>query len=861
MIDSPLSFDTMTIQDGHRQIFPTISLGNKLANCDRQTQKLITLQITSWVGLTGSIIGWHLLQASPAKAQVTSDGTVGTQVNTVDNVTEIGGGTQANSNLFHSFQDFSLETGDTAFFNNAPEVNNIIGRVTGGNISNIDGLIKANGNANLVLINPRGINFGANAQLDIGGSFLGSTADQILFADGTAFSATDTQVEPMLTVSVPVGLQLGQNSGKINVTGNGHDLRVADPLFSPIIFGEQLGLRVKSNQTLALVGAGITLDGGTIAATGGRIELGSVADGFVDLDFDSSSLSLGYENITAWDNIQLRSQALVDVSGTTVISGGSIQVQGKQLALDSGSLFLVQNLAEQGAGDINISTSESVTVSGTSPDSTIRSSLTNETLGLGEGGGVKISTGQLTVDNGATIVAKTLFPGIATGGNLEIAASESIQVIGASSINPTVTSSIVAASFGAGNGGNNNITTNSLSARAGGTIAATAFNTGSGGDISITANSIELVGIEPNVFAPTAITASTFGSGNAGNLTIDTATLSLFSGGRVDASTAAIGNAGSLAITATDSITISGTVPGSLNPSLIIASANVLDPAFRSVFRLPDIPSGDSGNVTITTSQLEINAGGQLTVRNDGTGNAGILKVVADEISVSNEGGISAVANQSGVGGNLNLSADNIFLDDNSFVSAQAIGQGNGGNIMIGTDNLVLLDSSNLIANANEGTGGNIEIDTQGLFICNTCQITVSSRLGVDGVIDINTLQPNSQFELLDLPQQPTQIKETVVVACPSNSGDSISKLTITGRGGLPRRPQETLSSESIIPFESADSQSKESSKPTDNHISLLPPPAQSWYRDNDGTVILSARPAATAIDNSPQTSLDCSLN
>ncbi|MEO1672636.1 MAG: filamentous hemagglutinin N-terminal domain-containing protein, partial [Cyanobacteria bacterium J06631_2] len=161
----------------------------------------------------GTVICLH---TSSLLAQVTSDGTVNTQVNQNGNVAEITGGETRGDNLFHSFQDFSVGTGNEAFFDNANDISNIFSRVTGGRISDIDGAIRANGSANLFLINPAGIIFGENASLSIGGSFLGTTADSILFEDGE-FNATDLDNPPLLTVNAPIGLSFRDNPASIKV--------------------------------------------------------------------------------------------------------------------------------------------------------------------------------------------------------------------------------------------------------------------------------------------------------------------------------------------------------------------------------------------------------------------------------------------------------------------------------------------------------------------------------------------------------------------------------------------------------------------------------------------------------------------
>jgi filamentous hemagglutinin family protein len=394
-----------------------------------------------------------IFASSLAQAQISPDGTLPTSVNQVNNSFEITGGTQAGSNLFHSFREFSVPTGSEAFFKNNANTNsivNIINRVTGGSISNIDGLIKENYGANLILINPSGINFGHNAQLNIGGSFLGSTANTIKFADGTEFSATNIQNSPLLTISVPVGLQFGQNPAAINVQGQGHNLAVESQIFSPFTRGDTTGLKVQPGQTLALVGGDITLDGGVLVTEGGRIELGSVGgNSFVNLAANSGQVwSLGYTGVPSFKDIDMRSRAITDTSG---VGSGSIQLQGRNITLQDGSAVLIQTQGTQSAGNINVNASESLKLIGTTPDGQISTNIFTETIGDGKSGDINITTPRLVVQDGAVISAATYTP--APGGNISVNAAESLEVIGYSSVNPNRFSTISAATYGAGNAG------------------------------------------------------------------------------------------------------------------------------------------------------------------------------------------------------------------------------------------------------------------------------------------------------------------------------------------------------------------------------------------------------------------------
>ena len=181
------------------------------------------LQMSRFALLLPSLVLLGLLRSETAQAQVSADGTLSTTVTSADQRNfVIENGDRAGGNLFHSFREFSIPTGGSAYFNNAATVQNIFARITGGNVSNIDGLIRANGAANLFLLNPSGILFGSNARLDVGGSFIGTTASTIKFADGAGFSATNPTGTTLLTISTPIGLQMGNSPGTITVQGTGH---------------------------------------------------------------------------------------------------------------------------------------------------------------------------------------------------------------------------------------------------------------------------------------------------------------------------------------------------------------------------------------------------------------------------------------------------------------------------------------------------------------------------------------------------------------------------------------------------------------------------------------------------------------
>ena len=597
-----------------------------------------------------------------AIAQIAEDGTLSTTVTTSDNLNfEIDNGSRVGNNLFHSFREFSIPTDGVASFNNANDIVNIFSRVTGGNISNIDGIIRASGAANLFLINRAGIVFGPNASLDIGGSFFASTADSIIFSDDIIFSGTDTETPPLLTINTPIGLQLGANPGAI-------------------VNQSSSGLRVRGN-TVGFIGGEITFTEGQIRAPEGRVELFAGANGIVPIIDVNGQLALEQQpsvgelrDITIQDDSQIRNEG---------DGGGAIQAQGRQIFILNGSRLRVRNEGDVAGGDIVIIGSEQVEISGESEEraSQIRSEAIEEATA--HGSNIIIETDRFLVLDGAQIRARTF--GAGDGGNITFTANY-IEISGISSFEgfSEIRSE---AEEGTGNGGDINITTNDLLIDDGGFLATETEAQGNGGNLTIIATGdIILQGEDADGFPSFIVTESEdSATGDGGNLTIRADRLFLMDGAQFDTDTEFSGESGSIDIQASE-ISLTGFSSRGFASNITIE----VDDSATSEAR------GDT--ITIVTDRLVLRDGADISSETEAGGDAGDINITAGEIDLSGaiespRGQVTNInagvnGNVAGSGGNINLNVGNLKLVDGATVRSATEGSGNSGTVNINAQNI-----------------------------------------------------------------------------------------------------------------------------------------------------------------------------
>ncbi|MBD3886687.1 filamentous hemagglutinin N-terminal domain-containing protein [Phormidium tenue FACHB-886] len=763
---------------------------------------------------------WITLATLPIQAQVTPDQTLPSPstANLNGNQFAITGGTRAGTNLFHSFREFSVPTGGAASFQQVdPAITNIITRVTGVSASRIDGAIEALqaggqvSSANLFLINPNGILFGANASLNLGGSFLATTGDRLNFADGTQFRADGTQSSPLLTISAPVGLQFGVTPGAI-VNHSRHNLRFSNDLLNDAIAG---GLQVPRDQTLALVGGDVRLPGGVLVAEGGRIELGAIGNSsqaLVRLTSDDRGWRLGYENINSFQNLQFSQGANVSVSGS---GGGSVQIQGDQIDL-TGQSFITSVTR----GDSN---GELIHIRADRLDVGDRSLIRSFTQGAGVGSNVVVAVDRLNIESGGQIAVNTNASG--NSGNIQINATDAITLDGGDDVRGGTLFGTglfsQARSQASGNGGQLEISTRTLNIREGAQVNAPTFGAGDGGSIRIHAASIDLVGTARDeageiIYTPPPQAQRPYpsglftgtrnrASGNGGLLQIETERLSLRDGAAIKTNTEGSGNSGSLNIHATEQIEVIGRVSNSSLPSFILTAsggvAGIDDSGVNDA-------TGRSGTLRIRTRDLRVEDGGAIAVSSSNpneqvAAGAGNLRIRASTVSLATQGRLLADT-ASGDGGNIRLSLDHfLLLRNDSQISTTAGTEqtgGNGGDISIQANFIAAPAAANsdITANAFTGTGGNINVTAQGILgiqprsqQTELSDITASSTFGRSGTIEIDAAEVDPKRALISLPTDFFSARLDQRCQMGSGGAGSFSRFVYTGQGGLSPSPQE----------------------------------------------------------------------
>ena len=609
--------------------------------------------------------------------QTPGAGSLNTQVNHVGNVYEITHGTQAGSNLFHSFDSFSIATAETARFqttNLVPDgtIGNILGRVTGGNASSLFGTVDSNSyypNANLFLVNPNGILFGPGAQINVGGMAAFTTGKYLqLEGAGTNGIFYADPMQPSLLTSAPVAAFgfLGSNPAAISVQGSVLSVQTGQSL--ALVGGNHEFTYTNPDTGLqASVPDGVTMTGGSLSAPNGKINIVSVASaGKISAgDFmPTSGMTMG--------NITLSQGATLDVSGD---GGGTIKIVGGQFVADHAFLnantFDALNGADT-AVDINL-TGDVIFTNG--------SAITLSAGGTGRLGDTTISGRNITFDGSSTITAINLDS--PNGGGNITASSQTLNILGGASW--------FAATFGSANSGTIGISASESIVVSGdlanGTqskIQTATFGFANSGDIAIATKSatIENLGL--------VATDSALGQGGAihihGYLTPQAESLSVLSGGSIG--TTGGNGSGAITINAKD-VTVRGT------------------PDFTSRIQSIGFGAGGTGSILMPkTERLVVadNARINLVVEDGNLNVSSIVISASESVTLSND---AKIRMEGGGGGVLDLSAPTILIDNQSALQTIAGLGGDSTAILVKTNNLTLSGQSQINSSTPEAALGN----------------------------------------------------------------------------------------------------------------------------------------------------------
>ena len=782
----------------------------------------------SWLGVI-SFLGMIPLVVVPSPtviAQLIPDTTLGVESSLV---TPLGGrqliqgGATRGANLFHSFVEFNINQGQQVYFANPDGVNNILTRVTGNNPSQIFGTLGVDGSANLFLLNPQGIFFGEQAQLDVRGSFTASTADAIQLGDNAFFSATDTANSSLLTIQPGVlfNHRLRNHTAQITNEGNlvvapgkdltlqGDELRITGSVTAQ---GGNLILDSKGN---------ISLRDGTVTNTNvGLTGSGSIQVQGENINLERSQIvSRGISNQSA-PNIRVNATGNLTINGVTPLqpnqdpltqilnsrissethgagAGGDVTVSAKQITLEDGGQIAawVGPGATGNGGKITVNATDSITATGTYPFNPLLlvSGIASYTLGAGSGGDIDINTSRMNLFDGAEVLS--LVQGTRKGGDITVNVAESLEATGVNPFVPQFSGGILALTFAKGDSGTVNLSTRQLRLFEGTKVGSSSISQflgnplpsageGKAGEVIVKAQQVEVVGANPLALeSVTAIISSTSGSGSAGNLTLITDTLSIRDGGVVASGVvrssttlgqplpnSGTGNGGNVTVEAYESIEVIGSSP--------LFGLSFLGTSTSG--------KGNAGNTFVKTPQLRLLDGGVINSATYASGNAGNITIDAAEIFIS---GTTPDQSPAGVEGSAVIL--NRALQQAFFLSQEITG--NTGEVTINTDQLTIQNGGQIrVRHQGTGNAGKLTINADSILLDQGGQINVTTALGFGGDIFLDVensliLRHGSSITAEALGKigdgGNINIEAGLIVAIPTENSDIIAN-SVGGNGG-----------------------------------------------------------------------------
>jgi filamentous hemagglutinin family protein len=668
--------------------------------------------------------------------------------------------------LFHSFGDFGVPTSYTANFLNetALPTSNILGRVTGGNPSNIFGTIQTTGfgSANLFLMNPAGIVFGPSASLNVGGSVSFTTADYSRLGDGAKFKAIPGPADASIS-SAPVAAFgfLGSNPGAITVQG-----------------GE---LSVVPGHNISLVGGNITIESGTLAAgtarparletRSGTIALASVASpGEILTGTLEQAPNVDGKSFGELGTIQVSQQSVLDSSG---FGGGAIRIRGGSFVVDDSKMSAnvtgpaMTPMAYEAGGGIDVHTSQDVLIQN---KAILEANVaTNASPGAGSGG-VRIEADRIGIV-GVTDPQTFPFTGIQSfvddgsqgrnGGDIRLEGN---------AIFLEHFAFIDSRTNGVGNAGNTSLrATGNIDIKSGSGVVSLSGSDVTGPPVLGNAGNIDLLSEHGNIkiegvssgptFVSSDVTTQTLSTsrGNTGQITVmATEGDVVLDQGNLFTLTAGTGRAGRIDLEARNLLMSTSLIVdnnfGTFRPDgITISLSDQLSLTDRSVIATGSFsPFGaQAADLSVTARDISLTQGALLTSSTFGTGHGGNLIIKADSLQITDGGQVTSGSTQfrragivlsppTGSAGNMTIQGRggpmiSLTIDGPvSGIFSNAEGTGAGGNLSVTTQS-VSVNNGGTISAATSGTtpsatGGSISISaTQGVSLNNGGAITASS--------------------------------------------------------------------------------------------------------------------------------------